>query len=60
MYVCVCLSLCSEVCYIMCERLRARKLSEMKNSCVAIHQERVELRGFRVAVMKDWVLDRSR
>jgi len=56
----VCVCVCSDASYVVCERARTRHLCGMKNSCLDLVQDSVELRGYRVAALKDWVLDQSK
>ena len=56
---CVCVA--SGDSYVVCEHARMMKIvCAMKNSCVELVQDSVELSGYRVAAIKDWVLDQSK
>ncbi len=46
--------------FVFCEREKIERLSEASGSCFKVVSGREELVGYRVAVIKDRVLNRAR
>ena len=45
---------------MVCEREKFRLLSGLAGSCFRVESEREELQGYKVAVIRSWVLNRAR
>ena len=54
------LTLFSPDSFVVCEKDKFLCLSEMKGSCFQVTSSREELCGYKVAVVKDWVLNKAR
>ena len=46
--------------FVVCECSWFKELSTLPGSCVELVSERQELEGYKVAMVKDWVLNRPR
>ena len=47
-------------CFVVCERKKMMRLSELEGSCVQLVEEKQQLAGYKVIVIKDWVLNHAR
>ena len=46
--------------FVVCECAWFEELSTQPGSCIEVVSERQQLEGFKVAVVKDWALNRTR
>ena len=46
--------------FVVCECSRFKELSLLDGSCIEVVAERQQLEGFKVAVVKNWALNRTR
>ena len=46
--------------FVVCECAWFKELSTRPGSCIEVVSEREQLEGFKVAVVKDWALNRTR
>ena len=53
-------SACSPEAFVVCEREKFQQLSRAAGSCFQVVSEREKLQGYRVGVVKEWVLNKAR
>ena len=46
--------------FVVCECAWFKELSNQPGSCIEMVSERQQLEGFKVAVVKDWALNKTR
>ena len=46
--------------FVVCEREKFLSLSQASRFCFKTESEREELRGYKVAIIKEWVLNNAR
>ena len=46
--------------YVVCERERFKELSALPGTCIEVVSEWEELEGYKVAMVKDWALNKTR